>query len=122
LATGRRIESILTNLDSVSAADFSADGQRVALGYHNGTVQVWNLISGAPVGLPFQHQGPIQNLEFSPGGLQLVTAGDDGFACVWDLPSGNLAARMKHTGPLSYATFAADGKSGDRYDISGRDS
>ncbi len=59
----------------------SADGQVVAAGREDGTVQVWNLNDQqpAPKSLPLPHQGRVTAVALSRDGHRLASAGVDGF-------------------------------------------
>lgn len=59
----------------------SADGQVVAAGREDGTVQVWNLNNQepAPKSLPLPHKGRVSAVALSRDGLRLASAGVDGF-------------------------------------------
>ena len=59
----------------------SADGQVLAAGREDGTVQVWNLNDQQPVpkSLPRPHQGRVSGIALSCDGHWLASAGVDGF-------------------------------------------
>jgi WD40 repeat protein len=57
------------------------------------------------------HPQAVNAAGFSPDGLLIVTAGEDGTARVWELATG--AAKgppMKHQGPVRHAAFSPDGR------------
>ena len=71
---------------NVTALAFSADGQILATGSADGSVQLWNpsaytLVQGALVG----HIGRINELTFSPDSGTLFSGGFDGTILFWDL-------------------------------------
>jgi WD40 repeat protein/Tfp pilus assembly protein PilF len=51
-----------------------------------------------------------RSVEFSPDGRQVVTAGWDGAARVWDVATGDLIATLPHEDPVNHATFSPDGR------------
>ena len=59
----------------------SADGQVLAAGREDGTVQVWNLTDQQPVptSLPRPHHGRVTGIALSRDGRHLASAGVDGF-------------------------------------------
>ncbi|OLO99807.1 hypothetical protein BVU76_23870 [Mycolicibacterium porcinum] len=57
---------------------FSPDGQRVAVGYSDGTIRVRDTNTGAEVGSRLSgHTGPINTLVFSRDGTRIISAGDN---------------------------------------------
>jgi WD40 repeat protein len=57
-----------------------------------------------------QHNGRVFFAQFSPDGLFLVTASEDGSASIWDTTAGNqFGVPMKHGGPVVSAVFSPDG-------------
>ena len=87
---------LLGETATVSAADLSADNQRVAKGNLNGTLEI------APLdpqnrAVPFQrftgHKGAIQSVTFSPDQKTVVSGGEDGSVRLWDINDGTLISR-----------------------------
>jgi WD40 repeat protein len=67
LPDGRRVKSVA----------FSPDGKLVASGSFDGTVQLWDVATGAPRGEPPKgHSGWVSSVAFSPDG-KLVVSGLD---------------------------------------------
>lgn len=57
------------------------------------------------------HTGPVTGLAFSPTGAQIVTAGEDGTARVWDTVSGREIMVLRgHGAGVALAVFSPDGK------------
>ena len=48
------------------------------------TARLWDASTGAPFGIPMQHDGRVYRAEFSPDGARVVTASADNTARVWD--------------------------------------
>src|SRR5262249_53470310 len=63
---------------------FSPDGTRVVTASQDGTARVWEARTGATVGPPLRHDGPVRSGAFSPDGTQVVTASEDETAQVWE--------------------------------------
>jgi WD40 repeat protein len=55
-------------------------------------------------------QGAVWDVEFSPDGKLLVTAGEDGTALLWDNSGNQLAVLKGHQGIVWNAQFSRDGK------------
>jgi WD40 repeat protein/energy-coupling factor transporter ATP-binding protein EcfA2 len=57
------------------------------------------------------HTGWVLDMDFSPDGTRLATAGADGYAYVWDLASGNaLLSLMGHESYVMDIAYSPDGK------------
>jgi WD40 repeat protein/serine/threonine protein kinase len=73
----------------VAVVAWSQDGQRIASGSRDGTLQVWDALTGDHAAT---YQGPgvaISALAWSPDGQWLASAGSDGLVHVWDTATGN---------------------------------
>lgn len=84
----------LQGRDLVSAVAFSPDGQRMASGGRDGTVQLWNVWTGNPMGELLQgHETWMPNdwvttFAFSPDGKYIVSGGLDWTIRRWDAQTG----------------------------------
>ena len=96
--------------DAVSAAQFSADGQRVVTASRD-TARVWDAATGKALSEPMKHAGAVCSAQFSADGQRVVTASADKTSRVWDAATGKaLSEPMKHDGPVWSAQFSADGQ------------
>jgi WD40 repeat protein/ferric-dicitrate binding protein FerR (iron transport regulator) len=68
----------------VLAVAFSADGNAVAAGFHNGTIQLWDLAARKLRASLQQHTGPITALAFAPDGKLLASGSKDHAVKLWD--------------------------------------
>jgi WD40 repeat protein len=71
--------------EAVRSVAFSPDGMIVSSG-EDDTVRFWNL-QGEPLTILSGHQGEIYSVAFSPDGQQLVTAGNNSTAKLWEIKS-----------------------------------
>jgi len=106
---------------AVTAVAFSPeDATLVATGSVDRTARLWDSRTGgelvrlAPVEQDGQivsgHTGSITALSFSPDGLLLATASDDGTAKLWNVAGGTeLRTFTGHTGRVTSVTFSPDG-------------
>jgi RNA polymerase sigma factor (sigma-70 family) len=63
---------------------FSPDSRNLASGSWNGTVRLWEVVTGKERQSFHGHQGAIVTLAFSPDGRRLVSGGVDAVSMVWD--------------------------------------
>ena len=68
-----------------SGIALSPQGDVIAVGLQDGTIQVRTLEAGEPH-LFFGHEAPVYGLAFSPDGSLLASGGQDGTERVWPVP------------------------------------
>jgi WD40 repeat protein len=68
---------------SVKSAAFHPNGKRFVTGSGDGKVQVWDVKSGKPVGVPMLHEDPVTFVAYSPDGEEILTLAS-GIAHTWD--------------------------------------
>jgi WD40 repeat protein/serine/threonine protein kinase len=88
----------------------SPDGTRIATRAGSGVMRLWDAFSGLPLSEPFEHEGPVTALKFTPDGRLLVSASQDGTARIWRpqtmVPTGLV---LKTTDTQPTACFSRDG-------------
>ena len=89
----------LTCNDSVSSISFSLDGSLLASGSLNGTVHLWDAITGEQI-RKLTHQSlinnqPISGVSFSPDGRTLASGSIDGRIYLWDVIKGELRQKIE---------------------------
>jgi WD40 repeat protein/class 3 adenylate cyclase len=87
------------------------DGQTIAIGNWDGSVEVVDVSTGEHRILQGRHTAAVQGVGFSPDGSTLVTTGDDRDVIVWDLEAG--AIREILHGHAGRAFGPAFDRSGD---------
>lgn len=94
---------------TAGAAPLSYDGKSLAEAANAPAVQIWNVVTGEPVGKPIVHQDDVTNERFAPDGQSLTTiSGDKVF--VWKIDGSPALERPLATGgPVSKVTFSTDG-------------
>ncbi len=90
MATRTRIGAAAVAGTFVSSVAFSPNGEVIAAGYGNGTVQLWRPAGKGtltPFGLPLRASaaGPVEFAAFDRDGTVLATAGNDGTVRLWDV-------------------------------------
>ncbi len=109
--TGKRLAVIGDEVDSVLAADLSADQQFVALGGSGKVVKVYSTADRTLKYKITKHTDWITAVAFSPDGKQLVTADRAGGLHLWDAGSGRaLLTLAEHKASIRALDWRADSK------------
>ena len=95
----------------VNAVAFSPrDPILVATAGEEGNIRLWNNTSGMELTTVIGHEGPVNDVVFSPDGLALFTASDDNTARAWDPFTGALAETFTgHTDDVISVAISTDG-------------
>jgi len=64
---------------------FSPDSRFILSGDDDGTVRVWDVLSGQMLRKLRHHTGKVTTVNFSPDGCYMISGGDDGIVNVWAL-------------------------------------
>jgi WD40 repeat protein len=67
----------------VYAAGFSPNGARIVSGSEDGTVRMWDTVSGEQLLVLSGHYGLVHAAAFSPDGRRVVSGGFDGSVLLW---------------------------------------
>jgi WD40 repeat protein len=73
-------------------------------------IRVWEVATGAPIGILGGHTGFIAALAFSPDGQLLVSVSDDGTAKIWDWRNGDQLKTLEFPGGVYSVLFSRDGQ------------
>lgn len=86
----------------VRMADWSPDGELIAMACIDGHVRVFSAATGEIATTLSRHQGDVIHVAFNERGDQIVSTGYDGTSRVWDVASGaSLIVERGVAGPLS---------------------
>jgi serine/threonine protein kinase/WD40 repeat protein len=101
--------------ENSSVTAINPDGRRVLVigmeGKDGGRAQVWDAATGTADTPVLQHGPYLTQVDFSPDGARLLTAGADGTARLWNATTGEpLTPPLKHAGQVGHAAFSADGR------------
>jgi WD40 repeat protein len=95
----------------VGGLAFSPDGRRLAAGYFDRLIDVWDTTTGKPLGRLEGHTGVLQGLAFSPDGGRLASNSQDRSVRIWDVSTGQEVLHLRgHTDWCQGLAFSADGR------------
>ncbi|PZO36980.1 MAG: hypothetical protein DCF19_20055 [Pseudanabaena frigida] len=97
------------NSTDILSLNFSMDGQRIAFGSQDNTIQIVNLDGGNEMILG-GHTDGIFDVSFSPNGRYLLSASKDRTARLWDLKAALINTIYGHTNTIWSVGFRPDGK------------
>ena len=88
----------------------SPDG-RLALGdCTDGTLVLWDTLTGRRIRTFSGHTAPLWSIDFSADGRLAVSGGSDGTARTWDVPTGTQVRSYPHPRAVRRAVFSPDGR------------
>ena len=109
------LSQTLTGHDArVNSVAFSPDSQRIVSGSSDGTLRLWDAVTGLPVGHPLRSLGGfiIITVAFSLDGRRIVSGSDDGTIRLWDAETGMPigAPLTGHDARVNSVAFSPDGR------------
>jgi WD40 repeat protein len=81
----KAVRALSGHSDSIYAAAFSPDGDRLATCSADQTVKLWNVANGDLLRTFRGHVDEVLDVEFSPDGNLLASASKDGIIKLWDV-------------------------------------
>ncbi len=107
--TGERVFEIGDELDTVLAADISADQSRIALGGPSRIVRIYSASDGKLLTELKKHTDWITSISFSPDGVLLATGDRNGGMFVWEAQTAREYLTLPgHTASITGLSWRAD--------------
>lgn len=95
----------------VSSVAWSPNGQRMASASGDGTVQVWNVSTGARILTYRGHKGDVMSVAWSPDGQEIASGGLDGTVQIWDVNTGQTILIYRgHTSAVFAVSWSPNGR------------
>ena len=109
VATGRRVTELGEELDTVLAADMSADQRLVALGGPQRVVRIYSTETSERLHELRKHTDWIMAASFSPDGVLLATCDRSGGVVVWEAATGrDFLTLTGHTASVTSVSWRSD--------------
>lgn len=111
IATGK-MRTIAESIALISSIALSPDGKTLAAGVRNGTVILFDVLTGAELRTLFGQVDSVESVAFSLDGKMLATGGLDHTIHLWDFVSGRLIRVLSGatTGASGTIAFSPDGR------------
>lgn len=95
--------------DVVYRAAYSPDGRHLASASLDGTVRLWDVASGRPIGVLTTHQGEVHSVVFLPDGKHGLSGGADGMLRLWSVsPFEEVASWQAHASEIRCVAISAE--------------
>jgi serine/threonine protein kinase len=99
--------SLRNQTQPILSVAFSQDGQILATGSHDNTIQLWSMVTDKPLNNLPDH---VDAVAFGPHGSSLAAADWDGNVVQWDAATGQILATLNgHTGRVLCVAFNPQG-------------
>ena len=112
-ATGRTLQKIVPRQEPLSVA-ISPNGQLALVGCMYGepaaNAELWEVATARLVRSFAGHRGFVGTVAFSPDGKTALTGGDNLFALLWDVATGQRLQVLNHTSQIHLGGFLPDGR------------
>ena len=116
--TGVEVRSFIGHINEtlINSINFNASGDKFITSAWDGTVRVWDFLSGLQLLKIKAHEGGVYSAKFDPSGKYIISGGDDFMIRMWNSGTGAMISEYEgHTGGVGDVNITADLK----YIISG---
>jgi eukaryotic-like serine/threonine-protein kinase len=105
------LRAILEHQARVTQAIFRAGGRSVLTGSEDGVAQIWDTLTGRPIGPPLRHGDQVLSVASSPDERLILTGGSDGKVRFWDAATGRpVGPTLPHGDAVLSVAFSPDGR------------
>lgn len=120
VATGNKIAEFTDVHNGVRSLVLSPNGKFILTGNQDGTLRVYDALTGLNQAILLAHGKGVNDAEFSPNGQFVASVGDDNRASLWHFTEGDPHTRAAvqrlqdlngHTARINSTTFSPDGQS-----------
>jgi outer membrane protein assembly factor BamB len=110
-ASAQVIDTLKGHKNTITCIAYSTDGRLLASGSKDGTVRLWDAVTGKPSHVLDGHRDMVVTVAFSPDGKLLAASSHDTAIKLWDTATGKLARTLNgHDKDVRGLAFAPDGK------------
>jgi WD40 repeat protein len=96
---------------AVHGVAFSPDGKTLAAGCEDGTVELWEVLTGTRRATLKGHNKQVTSVAFNSDGKLLASGSEDGTVRLWNLKTGRLQATLRgHTTMVMSLAFSGNAK------------
>jgi len=107
---GRAVMTLTGHDSAVHSLSYSPDGRLLASGSKDGTVRIWNTLTGEETMSPMRSgDGAVLSVDFARNGKWVASGTDAGPVCIWKiLPGISLQRLRNHSGSVRSVVFSLD--------------
>ena len=105
---------------TVTSVVFSPNGSKLASGYNNGAIHLWNIknLHNKSIVTLKKHTDSIQSLDFSSDGRTLASGSKDKTICIWDANAAqHLTTLKEHTSTVFSVVFQGEQRVNEKRDM-----
>ena len=95
LLPNKVLQTLTGHRSNVLSVTFSPDGQTVASGSKDKTIQLWEVSTGKRLQTLTGHRHKVQTVAFSPDGTLLASGSEDNTVKLWNIEPGNVRETLK---------------------------
>jgi serine/threonine protein kinase len=81
---GIKLHVLEGHLNTITGAVFSPEGDYLVSGSWDGSLMIWDVVSGNRIRTLWGHEGGVTSVEFSPNGDTFASGSNDGTIGIWD--------------------------------------
>lgn len=108
--TGRLHHTLSGHAAPVASVSFAPDGQRLLSGARDGSVHIWEVMTGRALFMR-AHEQAVSRVAWSPDGLRVAAAFTDGSIRIWDAASPGIATVVSaHERGFTTLSWASNGR------------